>query len=61
MPLLKEAGDLPRDRTLREAPASDLQKLDPDTPGGFPSLEAAEDVRRFAVIQEARVTDLAPR
>ena len=62
MPLLKEAGDLPRDRTLREAPAlSDLQKLDPDTPGGFPIIGTADDCVRAlrSYLQEARVTDLA--
>jgi alkanesulfonate monooxygenase SsuD/methylene tetrahydromethanopterin reductase-like flavin-dependent oxidoreductase (luciferase family) len=62
MPLLKEAGDLRKDRLMREAPAlSDLQKLDPATPGGFPVIGAAEDcIRALASYRrETRVTDFA--
>jgi alkanesulfonate monooxygenase SsuD/methylene tetrahydromethanopterin reductase-like flavin-dependent oxidoreductase (luciferase family) len=62
MPLLKEAGDLRKDRAMREAPdLSDLRKLDPATPGGFPIIGTAEDCIRAlrSYQQETRVTDLA--
>lgn len=62
LPLLKEAGDLPKDRAMREAPAvSDLRTVDPATPGGFPIIGTAEDCIRAidTYRRETRVTDLA--
>ncbi|MBI3246185.1 MAG: LLM class flavin-dependent oxidoreductase [Deltaproteobacteria bacterium] len=62
LPLLKEAGDLPKDRAMRDAPAlRDLQKVDPATPGSFPVIGTAEDCVRAlrTYLQETRVTDLA--
>lgn len=62
MPLLKEAGDLRKDRAMRDAPGlNDLRKLDPATPGGFPIIGAAEDCIRAleSYRRETRVTDLA--
>jgi alkanesulfonate monooxygenase SsuD/methylene tetrahydromethanopterin reductase-like flavin-dependent oxidoreductase (luciferase family) len=60
--LLKEAGDLRKDRAMRDAPAlADLQKIDPGTPGGFPIIGTADDCIRAieSYRRETRVTDLA--
>jgi alkanesulfonate monooxygenase SsuD/methylene tetrahydromethanopterin reductase-like flavin-dependent oxidoreductase (luciferase family) len=62
LPLLKQAGDLPKDRAMHEALAvSDLRKVDPATPGGFPIIGTAEDCIRAidTYRRETRVTDLA--
>lgn len=61
-PLLKEAGDLRRDRSMGEMPPlSELRKIDPTIPGGLPIVGTAEDciraIERYQ--QETRVTHLA--
>jgi probable F420-dependent oxidoreductase len=61
-PLLKEAGDLRRDRAMREPPPlSELRKVDPTIPGGLPIIGTAEDcirvIERYKT--ETRVTHLA--
>lgn len=61
-PLLKEAGDLRADRSMREPPnLQDLRKVDPTIPGGAPIVGTVEDciraIERYQ--QETRVTHLA--
>ena len=61
-PLLKEAGDLRRDRVMREPPPlSALRQIDPTIPGGFPIIGTAEDCIRVLerYKNETRVTHLA--
>ncbi|MEW6299860.1 MAG: LLM class flavin-dependent oxidoreductase [Thermodesulfobacteriota bacterium] len=61
-PLLKEAGDLRADRTMREPPGpKDLRKIDPTIPGGAPIVGSPEDcvraIERYR--RETRITHLA--
>lgn len=61
-PLLKEAGDLPADRAMREPPGpKELRTIDPTIPGGAPIVGTPEDcvqaIERYQ--QETRVTHLA--
>ena len=61
-PLLKEAGDLRRDRAMSAPPPlSELRTIDPTFPGGFPIIGTAEDcirvIERYKT--ETRVTHLA--
>ncbi|MBM4255086.1 MAG: LLM class flavin-dependent oxidoreductase [Deltaproteobacteria bacterium] len=61
-PLLKEAGDLRKDRAMGEVPSlANLQKIDPGVPGGFPVIGTPDDCRRAieSYRQGTRVTDLA--
>jgi alkanesulfonate monooxygenase SsuD/methylene tetrahydromethanopterin reductase-like flavin-dependent oxidoreductase (luciferase family) len=61
-PLLKEAGDLRKDRAMRELPPlSELRKIDPTIPGGLPIIGTAADciraIERYKT--ETRITHLA--
>jgi len=61
-PLLKEAGDLRKDRAMGDAPSLvDLQKIDPGRPGGSPMIGTVDDCVRAteSYRQGTRLTDLA--